>query len=524
MTQLAQTQKTRSLLMSTRLFDEGTIIEVDGEDAGFPVENLQDIQPKRKWHHTEFAQVITHFIVDLGTDIGSRIYNAFGAMFHNAPSDPGTNLWRIRTGTTTTGTGEYDSGFIPLWPFSPAPSQNSFRSAEFYQTRGRGAHSFHILPPSTTVDEFPLYLHFEGGGQVNFGDILDPGDSLAVLCRVRIDTGQPPWTAMTIVQKGIGNIQSGTGTGFSLGLERKGQAVGVTATINDGTTAFVLDSFDAEGIFLLDDWNEIDMRWTAGGNLTLRINGQLAGLNANTSVAIPDTADPLRMGVNSSGIQAANLVDVERLVIGDEPTTQQEIDDWEAYMDADLRTTTAPSNAIAAWPLDEGAGGTVTDIIAANVGNLQGSVSWSTTENNLLSQRYARIDFVVDRSTFTMGRFVISRTLEPITPYGTAMPTPLGTPPKIQVSWPMRITKEQFEEIGYALTLDRGNSPNVLRSWGHDIQLIDGGKTVVSINNINAPQPWQIHQQTVYGYVSALDEIRTMNTGLIEANLTVSGM
>lgn len=536
-TNLILNQKTRSILVSPSLFDGATIIDSSGSDSGFPIANLKDFQPKRKWHHSPGGDPIqTHFIVDLGASSPGRVWNCAIPLFHNGFVDPAMNRWRVRTGDDPTGVGFFDSDWMPLWQ-SPVPvngGPNNYQSTAFYRTRGLGAHSHFILPRKEISQEFGTYLTFGTGGQVNFGDVLDPGSQVSIIARVRFDPGQPVWDAMTVAQKGILNVLTGSsvhGGGFSIALRRIATTATVVATVNDGTNAFVADAFDVAGFVLQSGWNEIAMTWNASqDSMRIWVNGETVAIISTTgSSAIPNTVNPFRMGFNSLGSQSMNLADVERLVVTEDPFLGgvQALSEWLGLFDANLRQIEIPDIVRAAYPIDSGLGTTVEDIGPSGFdGTMSGDVVWSTDDVPVeLFNRYARFDFESSNTpTWTLGRFYMGLALEPITPYGTSMPTPLGTPPRPQVTWPVRLTRDQFESIAYALAADAGNNPEVLRSWGHDTHLIDGGKPVVSVNNIAAEFPWQRQQQTVYGYISALDEVRTMNTGLIEANLTVRGM
>lgn len=534
-TNLILNQKTRSILVSPSLFDGATIIDSSGSDAGFPIANLKDFQPKRKWHHSPGGDPIaTHFVVDLGASAPGRVWNCAIPLFHNGFVDPELNRWRVQTGDTPTGVGFYDSDWMPLWQ-SPVPvngGPNNYKSTAFYRTRGLGAHSHFVLPRQVIQQGVGAYLQFRGGS-VGFGDVLDQdsiggGDVMQVYARVRITKINVIPFTWTILQKGIDNVLTGassSGGGYSLAMQDTGALV---ATFHDGggiVTTLDTTNFSA---FLRPGWNDVvfEIR-RAQANMSIWLNGETVASALLLGATAQSSADPLVWGRNSAGGQVATGMDMERVAflgesgLGD--LGKQEV------FDADLRSIDIPSSwdAAAVYPNDAGLGSNVEDVEASGFdGAISGDVFWNT-ENipTSLFNRYARFDFESSNTpTWTLGRFYMGLALEPITPYGTSMPTPVGTPPKPQTSWVVRLTREKFESIAYALAADTGNNPDVLRSWGHDTHLIDGGKPVVSVNNIAAEFPWQRQQQTVYGYISALDEVRTMNTGLIEANLTVTGM
>lgn len=536
---LILSQKTRSVLLPPTMFDNAAIIASSGSDTGFPISNLKDFQPKRKWHHSPGGDPIaTHFVVDLGASSPGRVWNCAIPLFHNGFQDPEINRWRIQTGDAPSGTGFYDSDWMPLWdsPTAVSGSANNYQAPAFYRNRGLGAHSHFILPrQQISGGESANYLLFRGGN-VDFGDVLDAADVAAttdmmqILTQVRLapEVSHDPAFTYTILQKGISNVltgASGFGGGYSVALRQEsGQPSSIIVTYNDGSDAMVFDTATFGG-FLQVGWNDIAVSISFAGlppSISIWLNGAAALTDSLGTVMKQDTGSPLVWGENSTGGQVAQI-DVERVVFGSGISNDQ----FNGVFAADIRSMEFPSTWAAGYPIDTGFGTTVEDVGPSSFnGAMSGDVTWNTGSTpNLLFNRYARFDFESENTpTWTMGRFFMGLALEPITPYGTAIPTPLGTPPKPQVTWPTRMTRDQFESIAYALAADSGNNPDVLESWGHDIHLTDGGKTVVSVNNIAAEFPWQRQQQTVYGYIQSLDEVRTLNTGLIEANLTVKGM
>lgn len=540
-TNLILNQKTRSVLLSPSMFDGATIISSSGSDAGFPIDNLKDFQPKRKWHHSPGGDPIqTHFIVDLGAASPGRVWNCAIPLFHNGFVTPETNRWRIRTGDDPTGVGFFDSDWMPLWD-SPVPTSggnNNYQAPGFYRTRGLGTHSHFVLPRQAVSGEvFGVFLEFRGGS-VGFGDVLDldgslgPGTVVSIACRFRF-TQQPGFAEpQTILQKGVSDILTGAGPaggGYSIGLRSFSSSSSlVVAFRNASGVITTIDTFDF-GAFLEPGWNDVIFTIDRPSNTMGVFFGgeEVASVSLNGGQE-QQSASPLVWGQNSTGGQVSVAIDLERVLFIEGQLSQREI---ASIFETDLRGSSLPAEWVSVYPNDAGLGTNIEDVGPNGFdGTISGNIFWSNEGvtpgiPTRLFNRYARFDFESQNTpTWILGRFFMGLALEPITPYGTPMPTPLGTPPKPQVTWPARLTRDQFESIAYALAADSGNNPTVLESWGHDSHLIDGGKTVVSVNNIEAEFPWQRQQQTVYGYISSLDEVRTLNTGLIEANLTVRGM
>lgn len=123
--------------------------------------------------------------------------------------------------------------------------------------------------------------------------------------------------------------------------------------------------------------------------------------------------------------------------------------------------------------------------------------------------RFVRIDFdVPDQfnvgSHFEVGRIVIGKAIRVLVPAPGERPTPVGTPARPVVTWDAVMNRARYEEFMYTLARDRGSSPRLLRSWGHDVFPLDGAGTVAAIQDVEAADPWTRHQGTVYGYLESV--------------------
>lgn len=173
----------RAILLSSRSFDQGTIIDHGEEDTGFPVENLQDSNPKTPWRFTSLLtppDFTSYFVVDLAPGPGSTVqpYDTFATLFANVQVT-GADTWRVRTGQTPSGIGNYDSGVLPLWQ-GASSGPNDPRSPRFYQPEG--VHAFHHLDTTRTETFVRVDYSFNdtpsgSGGQIGrfmLGKALTP--------------------------------------------------------------------------------------------------------------------------------------------------------------------------------------------------------------------------------------------------------------------------------------------------------------------------------------------------------------
>lgn len=141
----------RAILLSARQFDEATIIDHGQEEAGFPVENLQDPSPRTPWRFSTFSapnNFVSHFVVDLGPDPEKTNYDTFATLFTFIRLG-NSDTWRIQTGDDPSGIGVHDSGPLQFWPGPTGELQDDYRSPLFYQPGG--THAFYHL--DSTLNE-----------------------------------------------------------------------------------------------------------------------------------------------------------------------------------------------------------------------------------------------------------------------------------------------------------------------------------------------------------------------------------
>lgn len=530
------TQSTRPVLLSTAVSDGATIIEEVGTATGFPASNLQDIQPRRKWHSDELQ---AHIILDLQQGPNDIVppYNVFSLLFHNAR--PNVDEWRIQTGNTPTGTGRYDSGFIPLWPVLPEPDASSFRSSLFY--RPLGAHSYNplgllidSLVRESSPDEPEVWFDFpgDGGDLVSIGPAFpgpDTADRFFVASiRFRNEGGTGDQMLLT---KGVDNVNSASFTGYYIGLLSTGEVAGGMGSGPAGNTVNVSGGSYADGL-----WHTATL-WTegVGDTINLAVDGVQVDQADASVIGDPSNASSTRIGLGATGSDPLSG-QVERVFVAQQQLGGELFDDWLEYAAGWMNSPTPASDVLRLGVLATAYAGTtvpesdtfqVRSNTQSGTGGLVGDASANFTLPPVLADRYVRIDIERQGGTlqdFTAGRLVIGQALQPIVPYGTGLPTPIGSPPKLQMTWPVHLTTAQREEIAYGMMFNRGNAPEVVESWGHDIHLIDGGKTVVSVNDMAQPEPWEKHQGTVYGYIDSLEEVTKERTGLTNGRLTVRGM
>lgn len=127
--------------------------------------------------------------------------------------------------------------------------------------------------------------------------------------------------------------------------------------------------------------------------------------------------------------------------------------------------------------------------------------------------RFVRFDFntpdneLAGLGFFEIGRIVIGKAIRVLVPAPGERPTPVGTPARPVVTWDAVMNRARYEEFMYTLARERGSSPRLLRSWGHDVFPLDGAGTVAAIQDVEAADPWTRHQGTVYGYLESVTPV-----------------
>lgn len=184
---------TQSIIVSTFPVDGAAIEGGTPGVTGFPSSNVLDPQPRTIWRANTDAGTggtTTPFIIlDLLTSTGQAAvdftpaYNYFGVYFHNSwsGSDATQNIWRVQTGDTSSGTGNFDSGNMNLWAQIGGLNGGTFKDSMFYHPPGATSH--HLVSGqvfgggrfgSSVTDRF-VRIGFNLPDQANNGNIFDVG-------------------------------------------------------------------------------------------------------------------------------------------------------------------------------------------------------------------------------------------------------------------------------------------------------------------------------------------------------------
>lgn len=140
--------------------------------------------------------------------------------------------------------------------------------------------------------------------------------------------------------------------------------------------------------------------------------------------------------------------------------------------------------------------------------------------------RFMRVDVEPPFETASsFGRFVAGLAVPLVVRSEGAIPMPTGSPSRFRVRWPIVTDRTIYESDLLPLVLRHTSEPRTLMTWGHDLLLPDGGRPVVAVNNILAPDPWTQHQQTVYGIVESMRDPSVAAAGRrVESELTFRGL
>lgn len=523
----------RAILLSGRQFDQGTIIDHGTEDAGFPVEHLQDPSLRTPWRFALTPPFDSHFVVDLGANPAP--YDTFATLFANV-LDGNSDTWRVRTGTATTGVGVYDSGVMPMWPEPIIGGlvgipDSDHRAPEFYQPEG--AHAWHHLGGNPDP-EFVFVKIGSLNPDLDFGDVheLDRQDGSA---SIRFRSNADATAARFLVGKLNFDLDSAAAkpAGWWIALRPNFQGavdsleVGVSDGVTEATATFPVS---------VGSWHTVHMWLNQGGFLVLAVDDQAIEAVPVASMRPFNNSAPFTWGFSGSLANFADGTDLERVIVTSEwPNQTPREDILFNLMGIDLDgPAPLPPEVDSAWPLsrDDMRASLTRDIgpdaiQAEQVNNTSGGRGVSNPHS--LFERYVRVDYhFADNQTGAggqIGRFMLGEGLAPFVLHNSGTPTPVGAPPKLVNTWEATLTQDQRERIAYKLAFDRGSSPRVLRSWGGEVFPLDGAKTVAMCNDARAPDPWTRHQLTVYGYLDSISPITTIGRrSKGRTSITVRGM
>lgn len=168
-----------SILVSDGIPDHATVQDATAGETGFPATNVLDPQPATRWRintDTGAGGTTTPFIIlDLRNFFGPwgintvPTYDYFGIYFHNSFSGIGApdNTWRVQTGDTTTGTGNFDSGTLDLWTLIDRETdRNTFKDSDIYFPPGITSH--HLVTTQTLGGGSGLFSEVDRFVRIDF--------------------------------------------------------------------------------------------------------------------------------------------------------------------------------------------------------------------------------------------------------------------------------------------------------------------------------------------------------------------
>jgi hypothetical protein len=206
-------------------------------------------------------------------------------------------------------------------------------------------------------------LIFDGSDNVNFGDVLDRGTNSVTLAVAFVTS-----TAQNAVLVGKGLVLNGSGgTGYMIGV--RGSGTPIYAECGDGTSQ--LRAFGAS------DYDDGAVHWAAvvvdkGADLVRAYyDGTELDTTDITGLGSLDNGDSLKFGENN----ATGNRFTGRILKVYMDSTALTVSEVAAIMDdPDFNGYVFPAGELGAWPIDEGTGTSVGDIVGSNDGTINGAV------------------------------------------------------------------------------------------------------------------------------------------------------
>ena len=208
------------------------------------------------------------------------------------------------------------------------------------------------------------------GDKVDFGDVLDRATSSVTLAVAFVTT-----TAQTAVLCGKGLAISGAaGQGYALGLHSGGN---MRAECGDGVTQFTANATPGGGY---DDgavhWAALVIDKTAD-LVRAYFDGAEIDTTSIVGMGTVDNADAFRFGTNDAGAQDFTGR-ILKVYISSAIETPAEV---AAVMDdKDFNGHVFSGSVLSAWPIDEGTGTSVGDIVGALAGTITGALWYGQRE------------------------------------------------------------------------------------------------------------------------------------------------